>query len=384
MNQKTSINLLTSFIRAPKNENFINGIKMKGILLNGYGESLDLLEYKTDLPVPKPIKSQVLIKIHSTSINPLDNVMRKGYASSIVDLKLKLPIILGRECSGEIVEIGDSVWDYDIGDQVWSASPPFSMGSHCEYITVDESEISLKPKNLTHQQSASIPFASLTAWNAIFNVLPTNKKITTNTKILVNGGNGSVGFFILQLLKKHLNVNQVSTTCNIKHFEKLKKLTLVNETIDYNNLKIIDNDNDNDNNNKFDLIFNCYDGGKNQNENEKKCIDALKDGGNLIGFNGPLVKFSDKDGVLSGLPMGMMNQLNSSERIKKQYSKNVHLDYAIFSPSGSTLKQISKLYENNILIPNIDKQFNLNQIKDAYTCFENSNSNGKIIINNKF
>ncbi|EGC29626.1 hypothetical protein DICPUDRAFT_42599 [Dictyostelium purpureum] len=344
---------------------------MKGVFLDRYGESLDNLSYKTDIPVYNPQKSQVLIKVKSTSINPLDNVMRKGYAQSIVDLKLKLPYILGRECSGEIVRMGDDVWDFEVGDQVWSATAPFSNGSHCEYVLVNESEISKKPKNLSYQEAASIPFTSLTAWNAIFNVSAT---VTPEKRVLVNGGNGGVGFFIINLLKKHLGVHHVTATCRPQHFEKLKLIAGADQTIDYNEASLLGKTDTQ----LYDIVFNCVDGGEAM---EFKCVEVLKNGGNLIGFNGPMVRYSDKDGILQGLTMGVMESNKVSEKIKQKFNKSIKVDYTLFTPSGETLKEISKLYENKILLPNIDKQFHLSDIKSAYQCFESSSSNGKVIIN---
>lgn len=125
---------------------------------------------------------------------------RSGYARSIAGLKIESPLILGRECSGVIEKVGANVWHFKVcsiklkniyvilqeGDEVVAATAPFRQGSHAEYlftfpsvilkyicftfktyIAVDESEIARKPKNLPHMEAASLPFTSLTAWNAI-------------------------------------------------------------------------------------------------------------------------------------------------------------------------------------------------------------------------
>jgi len=373
MNTNTSIHLLKSFIRAPKN-NYYNNRFMKGVLLNQYGESFDNLKVDK-VNVPKPEKSQILIKVHATSINPLDNVMRKGYAKSIVGINQELPIILGRECSGEIVEVGEDVWDYSVGDLVWGANAPFSNGSHAEYVLLDESEISLKPKNLSHRESASVPFAALTALNAINNTAHLSHGSTQ--RVLVNGGNGGVGFFIINYLKKHLGLSFVAATCNINHFDKLKKAG-ADQVIDYTNTSILSSSSVG----AFDIIFNCVTG----QDIEDKCIEALKNQtGHLIGFNGSFVSHSDSQGVVMGLPRGMMDSISKRDQIKSKFNKDIKFDHCLFAPSGQDLGHLCKLYENNTLSINIDNtlHFGIDEISKAYETFENKKSNGKIVISVK-
>ncbi|KAF2077936.1 hypothetical protein CYY_000737 [Polysphondylium violaceum] len=346
---------------------------MKGVLLNQYGESLSNLEISSKVHLPKPEKSQILIKVCATSINPLDNVMRKGYAKSIVGLtNQELPIILGRECSGEIVEVGQDVWDYNIGDLVWGSNAPFSNGSHAQYVLLDESEISLKPKNLSHRESASVPFAALTALNAITNTAKLEHG--SSKRVLVNGGNGGVGFFIVNYLKKHLHIPFVATTCNPIHFDKLKAAG-ADQVIDYNLSSILQDSTQQ----PFDIIFNCVTG----EQIEDKCIHALKNNtGHLIGFNGSFVSHSDSQGVVQGLPRGVMDTLSKRDQIKTKFNKDIQFDHCLFVPSGPHLAQLAKLYENHTLSVNIDNtlHFGIDEIALAYQAFENRTANGKVVI----
>ncbi|EGG17281.1 zinc-containing alcohol dehydrogenase [Cavenderia fasciculata] len=274
MNINTSFHLLKSFVRAPISNSIHPTLKQNAALLIEYGESLsNTIVYKSGLDVPLPDKSQVLIRVNNSSINPLDNEMRKGYARNIVNIKQNLPMILGRDCSGEIINVGSGVWDFRVGDLVWGATAPFSNGSHGEYVLLDESEISLKPKSLNHEQAASIPFAALTAWNAIYNVA----NISSNSRVLVNGGNGGVGFMAINLLKKDIQCKEVVATCQPKNFEKLLKAgadRVIDYTLDYNQVK------------DFDIVLNCVDGGETI---QSKCLSTLRSsGGHYISFNGPI------------------------------------------------------------------------------------------------
>ncbi|KYQ94447.1 zinc-containing alcohol dehydrogenase (ADH) [Tieghemostelium lacteum] len=371
MNFNTSLGLIKSFIRNGNGQVYSNRF-MSGAFITGYSESLDNIKYiHQGINIPKPQKSEVLVKILGSSINPLDNVMRKGYAHSITELKqLKLPLILGRDCSAVIVELGPDVWDFSINDEIWSATAPFGNGSHCEYMVLNESEISRKPKSLSHQEASAIPFPALTAWNAIFNVANYNTQTDLSQKrVLVNGGNGGVGYFAIQILKKFLKCGFVATTCNIKHFEKLKKIG-ADYCIDYTQDTIpLDACGGH-----FDLVLNCVDGG---DKIERKCIDSLKSHtGHYIDFNGPLIKSADKEGILTGLPKGLIESQNSKY-------PNIKYNHSLFVPSGKVLSEIKKLFDSKCLeTVNIGKEVNLSDIKNAYTLYETGQSNGKIIINN--
>jgi NADPH:quinone reductase-like Zn-dependent oxidoreductase len=129
---------------------------MKGWQLESYS-GLSALTFKDDLKIPviqKP--DQVLVKIEASSVNPLDIIMCQGYGKTIFNFLRKqggqmanlvsgeyLPLTLGRDFSGTVVDIGDEAKDdFKIGDQVWGANSPYGhQGSHAEMILVSASEV---------------------------------------------------------------------------------------------------------------------------------------------------------------------------------------------------------------------------------------------------
>lgn len=92
--------------------------------------------------------ADVLIKIHSTSINPLDVRMVFGYGRRVLDLldiatnhepritNDRYPLTLGRDFSGEIIAAGPYASKYKPGDLVFGAVEPQRSGAHAQYVTV--------------------------------------------------------------------------------------------------------------------------------------------------------------------------------------------------------------------------------------------------------
>jgi NADPH:quinone reductase-like Zn-dependent oxidoreductase len=80
-----------------------------------------------------------------------------------------LPVTLGRDCAGVVVDIGRDVINFDIGDKVFLAVPSWSAGTMAEYIVVPETQIAMMPKFLSFEASASLPYSGCLAWDALVN-----------------------------------------------------------------------------------------------------------------------------------------------------------------------------------------------------------------------
>lgn len=109
------------------------------------GEKLKCIE--TRVPTLS-LPTDVLIKVQSTSINPLDVKMVYGYGRRVLDLldiatnfeprttNDRYPLTLGRDFSGEVVATGPYAREFKIGDQVFGVVEPQRAGAHAQYITV--------------------------------------------------------------------------------------------------------------------------------------------------------------------------------------------------------------------------------------------------------
>ena len=165
---------------------------MKAQILKSFGspDSFELCE----VPKPVPHTGQVLVRVHATSINPLDYQVRRGDYADLVPL----PAITGHDVSGVVEAIGPGVTNFAPGDEVWYTPQIFDgPGSYAEYHVAAESIIGKKPPTLSHLEAASLSLVGGTAWEA----LTVRAALRVGESILIHGGAGGVGHVAIQLAK---------------------------------------------------------------------------------------------------------------------------------------------------------------------------------------
>ena len=143
-------------VRRPANES-----SMCCWQLSSYADTITESTVTLNTECPKPViqkPTEMLIQVLSSSINPIDIAMCLGYGKSLLPVLQiskdcgidaitydRLPLVLGRDFCGQVLDCGQRVSDYKIGDIVWGALPPFTRnGSHSELIVADQSYVCLK------------------------------------------------------------------------------------------------------------------------------------------------------------------------------------------------------------------------------------------------
>lgn len=165
---------------------------MKAMTLKSFGGS-DAFELR-DVPKPVPGPGQVLVRVHATSINPLDYQVRRGDYKDYVPL----PAITGHDVSGVVEEVGAGVMAFVPGDEVWYTPQIFDgPGSYAEYHVAAENIVGKKPASLSHLEAASLTLVGGTAWEA----LVVRAQLRVGESILVHGGAGGVGHVAIQVAK---------------------------------------------------------------------------------------------------------------------------------------------------------------------------------------
>lgn len=169
---------------------------MKAVILKHAGgiENLQLI----DIEKPSIKSDEVLVKVVSISINPVD-VKARAYDGVLNWIfGEERPVILGWDVSGEVVEIGKDVTDFKIGDEVFGMVNFFGNGkAYAEYVASPDKHLALKPKNVTHQQAVACTLSASTAYQALVDVA----KIKKGDKILIHAASGGVGHIAVQIAK---------------------------------------------------------------------------------------------------------------------------------------------------------------------------------------
>ena len=315
---------------------------MKAFLVKNYGKKEKL--YLQDLTEPIINENEVLIKIHAAGVNVIDLMLRNGEFKQF--LPIKPPFILGRDVAGTVIKKGSKVSSLKIGDEVYASSGNHHTGTFAEYISIPANEVTLKPKNISMEEAASIPLVGLTSWQALVE----SANIQKGQKVFIQAGSGGVGTFAIQLAK-YLGA-YVATTTSEKNRDLVKSLG-ADLTIDY---KTED----------FETILKDYDFVLHSNKDPKilqKSLRVLKPGGKLISLVGPPTpEFADA--LKLSWPLKLVIKLLSSSVRKKAKKLNISFEFLFMRAEGQQLAKITELIEAGIIKPVLDKVFPFDQTKD--------------------
>jgi NADPH:quinone reductase len=165
---------------------------MKCISLPRFGGPDAFALTETETPVARA--GEVLVRVHATSINPLDYQVRRGDYADLVPL----PAITGHDVSGVVEAVGSGVTAFKPGDPVWYTPLIFGgPGSYAEYHVASEAIVGHKPAGLTHLEAASLSLVGGTVWEALF----TRAGLRLGDSVLIHGAAGGVGHVAVQAAK---------------------------------------------------------------------------------------------------------------------------------------------------------------------------------------
>jgi 2-desacetyl-2-hydroxyethyl bacteriochlorophyllide A dehydrogenase len=203
---------------------------MKALLLRRHG-GLDDLEVVDDHPVPQVTEGHVLIRVRASSFNYHDVFTMRGMPG----IKVPLPVIIGLDMAGEIVEVGPGVGRWQPGDRVLvnplnrkkGLMGEMVDGGMAEYCLVSADQLVAMPPGVSFEQAASLPVAYGTAHRMMI----THDTVKKGERVLVLGASGGVGTACV-ILAKLLGAEVIACASSEDKMRRLKELG-ADEVIDY-------------------------------------------------------------------------------------------------------------------------------------------------------
>lgn len=180
-----------------------------------------------DLPKPKPIGNQVLVKVKAVSVNPVDTYIRAGLGPA----ELPQPFIIGCDLAGVVESVGPEAARLKAGDRVWGSNQGLlgRQGSFAEYAAVEEQWLYPMPDEVSFQDAAAIALVGITAHLGLFR----DAQLKMGEKVFVFGGSGGVGSCVVQMARA-VGARVLTTASNAAKVQVCKRLG-ANVVVQYKN-----------------------------------------------------------------------------------------------------------------------------------------------------
>ncbi|MBL4678100.1 MAG: NADP-dependent oxidoreductase, partial [Mucilaginibacter sp.] len=279
--------------------------------------------------------------------NPVDGAIRSGDNESLRSF-LTLPMTLGWDAAGIVVETGSAVTSLKAGDQVYGVPNFPGNGSYAEYCVGKATQFAFKPQSLDFTQAASVPLAALTGWTGIF----AHGDLKPGQRIFIQGASGSVGGFAVQFAKaKGAYVIGMASTDNVAYVKQLG----ADEVIDYKaqNFEELLHD--------MDVVLEAS---PTRNNRERiKAISVLKEGGIFVSVN---TDFSFNTELMEAA---------DAKKVKAALSAN--------EPRQEWLSEMAELIDAGKVQVLINKVFPLEEVAEAHRQIATWHVRGKLVLDIK-
>lgn len=315
---------------------------MRAVVVNEFGgpEVLELGE----VPMPKVVNSDTLVRVHSAGLNPIDVKTRAGRgAAAAIE---RMPWVPGGEFAGVVEKASYELAPFQPGDEVYGMLlTPRYQGAHGDYVSVPFMSLAHKPKSLTMLEAGGVPLAALTAWAAVVEAA----RVHTGQRMLVHAGAGGVGHFAVQLAAFY--GAEVVTTASARNHEWLIGLG-ASQVIDYTSERFEDAIEE-----PVDVVIDLI--GNVQDDTGSRSLKVLRDGGLVVN-------------VPTGSWPTMHEETDAAGR-------DLRASTLKLSPEGRILTTIAQLFDQGDLQTHIDASFPLSQARAAHEQLEQWHTRGKIV-----
>ncbi|WP_019143936.1 NADP-dependent oxidoreductase [Aeromicrobium massiliense] len=313
----------------------------------------------TRMEVAEPVVGphDVLVDVEAAGLNHLDEKIRAGEFKAI--LPASLPLVLGHDVAGTVLQVGTDVRAFAVGDRVYGR--PARPGTFAERVAVAEADLAPVPASLGMAEAAALPLVSLTAWQ----VLVERGRVQPGQKVLVHAGAGAVGSVAIQLAK-HLGAH-VATTASGDGLALVRELG-ADVVVDYRTQDFAAQLSG------YDLVLDSLGG-----DNLTRSLGVLRPGGRAIGIAGPPDPAFARQAGLN--PLLRLAVAGLSSKVRRQARRaGVSYEFLFMHASGEQLREITALVEAGTLRPPTVEAFDLGRTPEALAALAEGRVRGKAVV----
>ncbi|MFI2235758.1 NADP-dependent oxidoreductase [Streptomyces chrestomyceticus] len=298
--------------------------------------------YLTQAPRPAPLPTEVLVRVRSAGVNPVDWKTRQGGGMAAV--LGDPPFSVGWDVSGVVEEVGFGVHTLKAGDEVYGMPWfPRQAGAYGEYVTAPSRHFARKPAALDHDHAAAVPLAALTAWQCLVDAA----HVEAGQRVLIHAAAGGVGHFAVQFAK-HLGAQVIGTARAAKH-NWLRSLG-ADELVDYTRERFEESMRD------VDVVIDLV--GDEHDATSTRSLRTLRSGGTLI-----------------AVPSGASPELMETAR-----AQGVRASGFLVEPDGAALARIGGLVDEGAVSVEVEDVLPLAEAAEAHRRGEEGRTRGKLVL----
>jgi NADPH:quinone reductase-like Zn-dependent oxidoreductase len=315
---------------------------MKAIVRTQYGPP-DVLQF-TEVEKPTPKDTEVLIKLHAASVNPLDLFTMRGapLIRMIPGLRTPKDKRIGVDVAGQVEAVGRNVTQFKPGDEVFGVC----RGAFAEYACATEDKLARKPANISFEDAAAVPVAAIT----VLQGLRDKGRIQQGQKVLVDGASGGVGTFAVQIAKSF--GAEVTAVCSTRKVDTARSIG-ADHVIDYTREDFTKSGQ------HYDLIL-----GANAHHSIFDYRRALSQGGIYVVVGGGLAR------IFQAMLLAPLLSLIGSKKTC----------FFIANINQKDLVFLKELLEAGKVVPVIDRRYPLSGAAEALRYLEERHAQGKIVL----
>ncbi|MFG3293242.1 NADP-dependent oxidoreductase [Streptomyces sp. NPDC048179] len=289
-----------------------------------------------DAPEPRPLPTEVLVRVRAIGLNPLEARLRAGE----FPLLGRPPFVLGWDISGVVEEASQS-WRFRPGDEVFGMPRfPQAANAYAEVVSAPALHLVRKPVSLSHVEAAALPIVGLTAWQGLVDL----GGVREGDRVLVHGGGGGVGHVAIQIAKaRGAHVIATASASKRKFVEGLG----ADEVIDYTAVDFTEAVRD------VDVVLDTIGG-----DTVERSLGVLRPGGHLV------TAVAEEDAAL----------------IARYEAAGMRFSGIGVDPDPVALRGLVELVEQGRLRVHVQETFPFERVTDAHRLLDAGHLQGKLVL----